>query len=95
MEHHIYTGNANPICQPPYCVPHAYYDAVKSELDQMLESAIIELSYSQWAAPKVLVKKDSALRLCVDYQRLNSVSRVDAYPMPCTDYLLDRLGNTK
>ena len=43
MEHYIHTGNANPIYRPPYCVPHAYHNAVKSELDQMLESAILEL----------------------------------------------------
>ena len=39
--------------------------------------------------------KDSTLRLCVDYRRLNSVSRVDAYLMPRIDDLADRLGNAK
>ena len=37
-------------------------------------------------------KKDGSLRICVDYCRLNSVSQVDAYPMPRVDELLDRLG---
>ena len=96
VEHFIDTGNASPIRRPPYRVPHAYRDSVKAELDQMLESGIIEPSSSQWAAPLVLVKKkDSTLRLCVDYRRLNSVSRVDAYPMPRIDDLLDRLGKAK
>ena len=96
MEHFIDTGNASPIHRPPYCVPHAYCDSVKAELDQMLESGIIEPSSSQWAAPLVLVKtKDSTLKLCVDYRRLNSESRVDAYLMPRIDELLDRLGKAK
>ena len=96
VEHFIDTGNASPIRRPPYCVPHAYRDSVKAELDQMLESGIIEPSSSQWAAPLVLVKtKDSTLKLCVDYRRLNSESRVDAYLMPRIDELLDRLGKAK
>ena len=43
----------------------------------------------------VKIKKDGALRLCVDYRRLNSVSQVDTYAMPRIDYILDQLGNPK
>ena len=35
-----------------------------------------------------------ALRLCVDYRRLNGVSKADAYPMPWVDDLIDRLGKS-
>ena len=44
----------------------------------------------QWSL--IVTKKDGSLRICVDYRRLNSVSQVDAYPMPRVDELLDRLG---
>lgn len=54
---------------------------------------------SDWAAPIVLVKKkdkkDGGMRLCVDYRRLNSVTKVDAYPMPRVDEMLDRLGTAR
>ena len=40
-------------------------------------------------------KKDGSLRMCVDYRRLNSVSREDAYPMPRIDDLIDKLGKAK
>ena len=52
---------------------------------EMLESGIIEKSLSERATPIVFVKKkDGSLRMCVDYQCLNSVTKVDAYPMPLT-----------
>ncbi len=37
-------------------------------------------------------KTDSSVRFCVDYRRVNAVSKFDAYPMPRVDELLDRLG---
>ena len=68
---------------------------MKKELQDMLQQGIIEPSSSEWSAPIVLVKKkDGSLRLCVDYRRLNGVSKMDAYPMPRIDELIDRLGKS-
>ena len=93
MEHTIDTGTASPVRLPPYRVPHAYRDMVELKLKDMLENGIIEPSASQWSAPVVLAqKKDGSLRLCVDYRRLNSISKIDAYPMPWVDELLDCLA---
>ena len=94
-EHHIETGLAQPVRLPPYRPPHAYRDAVKKELQEMLSSGIIEPSTSEWSAPIVLVKKkDGSMRLCVDHRRLNQISRSDAYPMPRVDDLIDRVGKS-
>ena len=95
-EHRIETGDARPVRLPPYRLPHAHRETVQQELKEMLEQGIIEHSVSDWAAPIVLVgKKDGSLRLCVDYRRLNSVSRTDAYPMVRIDDLIDKLGRAK
>ena len=82
-EHRINVGQSQPVCLPPYRLPHAYRDSVIEELRDMEESGMIEPSSSEWASPMVLVKKkDGSMRFCVDYRQLNSVARYDAYPMP-------------
>ena len=94
-EHHVSTGDAGPIRLTPYRLPHAFRDHVKQEIDEMLAHGVIEHSRSDWAFPLVPVKKkDSSLRLCVDYRKLNSLSKVDPYPMPRVDDLIDRVGQS-
>ncbi len=69
---------------------------VQSELEAMLEMGVIEESHSDWASPIVLVPKtDGSVRFCVDYRKVNAVSKFDAYPMPRVDELLDRLGTAR
>ena len=59
----------------------------------MLEDGVIVESNSSWGAPIVLVKKkDGMTRLCVDFQRLNSLTALDTYPMPHIEELIDKLG---
>ena len=54
---------------------------VKKELDKMLAEGIVQPSHSPWASPIVLVeKKNGNVRFCVDYRKLNLVSKFDAYP---------------
>ena len=92
----IRTGASPPIRLPPYRLPHAYRDIVKTELEEMERDGIIERSSSEWAFPIVFVKKkDGALRMCVDYRRLNAIAPADTYPMPRIDDMIDSLGKAK
>ena len=96
ISHPIKTGANNPIRLHPYRLPHAYREKVRMEIEEMERHSIIEPSNSEWAAPIVLVKKkDGSLHFCVDYRRLNAVTRSNAYPMPCIDDLIDRLGQAQ
>ncbi|XP_065901363.1 uncharacterized protein [Dysidea avara] len=95
-QHHIHIRGDTPVRQQPYRLPHVYREAVEKVVETMLAEGIIEPCSSEWASPVVVVKKkDNTIRLCVDYRRLNAVTRVDAYPMPRVDDILDKVGQAR
>ena len=90
VEHKVHVEGGQPIHQQPYQVAVARRDVLKKELDKMLEQGVIRASTSPWASPLVLVdKRDGGIRLCVDYRKVNKMSKFDAYPMPHVQEILD------
>ena len=77
VSHKIDTaGDQKPIEQQPRRLPLAKADIAEEAIEGMHEQGIIETSNSPWAAPIVLVKKkDGTHRFCVDYRRLNDVTK--------------------
>ena len=52
----------------------------------MLDQGVVRPSTSPWSSPIVMVqKKDGSWRFCVDYRKVNAVTRQDAYPLPRID----------
>lgn len=49
-----------------------------------------------WGVPVLFVhKKDSSLRMCIDYQQLDKVTIMNKYPLPRIDDLFDQLQEAK
>ena len=58
-------------------------------------SDVIEHSCSPWSAPVVLVNKnDGTERFCVDYRKLNEITRKDAYLLPRCEEILQSFSGT-
>ena len=92
---HIDTEGASPRRQPARRVPFAVRQEIARQLQEMQRDGVIQASTSPWASPLVLVrKKDGNLRFCVDYRQLNAVTKLDPFPIPRIDDLLDQLGKS-
>ena len=93
VQHRIDTRDASPIRQPPRRLPLSKQKDAAETVEDMEREGIIEPSNSPWASPIVLVKKkDGSTRFCVDYRKLNSVTRKDSYPLPRIDDTLEALS---
>ena len=96
VEHTIETGNARPIKQAARPVPAPLVPEVKKLVDNLAKQGIIGPSNSPWNSPLVLVtKKDGSIRMCVDYRKLNEVTKKDSYPVPNQDAILLSLKGKK
>jgi hypothetical protein len=69
---------------------------IKRFLTENLDRGFIETSQAPYASPVLFLKKaNGALRFCVDFRKLNSLTRKDRYPLPLIDETLARLAKAK
>ena len=88
--------NIEPIKQKYYKTGLKEDEFIQEEIERLLKEGIIQKSKSAWTSPVVLVKKkDGKIRFCVDYRKLNNVTKKDAYPIPRIDEMLEALGGAK
>ena len=91
----IRTGDAQPIASCPHRVPDRLKEGVRIEVAKLVEMGVVVESTSPWASPIVPVaKEDGAIRLCIDYRRLNGVSQGDPYYMATLEEILERVGSS-
>ena len=94
--HSIDTGDARPVKQMLRRQPFCHIETIDKQVDEMLKGGLIEPSQSPWVSNVVIVKKkDGSSRFCVDYRKLNEVTRKDAYPLPRIETCLDALGGSR
>ena len=70
--------------------------AIKQYLVENLHKGFIKASQAPFAAPILFVKKhDGSLWFCIDYRKLNSLTRKDRYPLPLIEETLARLSKAR
>ncbi|XP_076038001.1 uncharacterized protein LOC143023366 [Oratosquilla oratoria] len=93
--HHdvVLEDGAKPVRQAPYRLSPQKKRIIEGEVRQLMEQGLVEPSTSPWASPAVLVPKPGGeWRLCVDYRRLNAVTKADPYPLPQIDDLIEEVA---
>ena len=85
---------APPVRSRPYRTSPAMQKVIDKQIEQMLKDRIIEPSNSEFSSPVVLAKKkNNEYRFCVDYRRLNAVTKVMSHPVPLFTDVVDLIGN--
>ena len=96
IQHQIRLTDDTPIRCKPYPLPYAMREELRNEVDTMLEMGVVRPSTSPYASPIVMVKKkDGSNRVCVDFQKLNKITKVDPEPMMTAEDLFRRLSGKK
>ncbi len=96
VTHEIETLTNRPINVPPYRTSLVEKKIIQTEVNKMLKDNIISPSRSPWSSPIVLVKKkDGTIRFCIDYRRLNLITKRDVYPLPRIDDSLAAMSGGK
>ena len=96
VKHHIDTEGQGPIRLQPYRIHQNEKHGLDGIIQKLLANKIIRPSVSSWAAPVVIVKKKGGkIRLCMDYRKLNNITKKDSFPLPRIDNVLDLLHGQK
>lgn len=96
VEHTIRMSDSRPFRERSRRLAPADLEDVRKHLQDLLRAGIIKESRSSYASPIVIVrKKNGAIRMCIDYQLLNSRTIPDQYTTPCIDEILDSMTGSK
>ena len=94
--HTIDVGDASPFKIPYRRLPLKKKLVCEEQIAEQLEQDIIIPSTSPWSSPVCMVtKKDGTIRFCVDYRKLNGLTKKNSYPLPRIDETLDSLGGNQ
>ena len=93
VRHKIDTSDATPYKCHPRKKSLVEKEHICKEVQKLLEEGFSKPSASPWGAAVVLAKKkNGTLRFCIDYRKLNDMTKKDAYPLPRIEECLDALN---
>jgi len=94
--HDVDVMGTKPIKQHPYCINPVKLQFLRKEVEYMLVHDIIEPSESAWSSPCLLVPKgDRTYHFCMDFHKVNSVTKLDSYSITRVEDCMDYIGCLK
>ncbi|MBW0500346.1 hypothetical protein O181_040061 [Austropuccinia psidii MF-1] len=89
-DYHIKLEGSLPPVGVIYSLSNQESDTLRAYISENVEKGFIQPSAFSTGAPVLFVKKkDRGHRLCVDYPKLNAVTRKNKYPIPPMNQLLN------
>ena len=96
MCHEIDLIDTKPIKLHPYRMHPDKLKILEKEIIELLDIGVIEHSCSEYSSPVVMIPKpDGSQRVCIDYRKINAVTRPDSFPIPRIDDLIDKVSGAK
>ena len=97
IKHRIELTTTEPVFVRPRRYPHKVKEIIRTNVNDMLSQGIIRKSKSPYCSPLWVVPKKSGCpgkeeyRVVVDYRELNLRTKVEKYPLPRLEDMLDRM----
>jgi hypothetical protein len=75
-----------------YKLSQEEFAELRKWINENLSKSFIEASKAPFASPILFVKKPGGgVRLCIDYRKLNEITKKDKYPLPLVDEILGNI----
>ena len=82
--------------RPPRRIDKVRYYEMQRQINKMISNNILAPSQAAYYSYPLLVPKpNDKWRLCVDYKKLNKISRVERWPIPNIKEMLYRIGDKR
>ncbi|GFY29319.1 retrovirus-related Pol polyprotein from transposon 297 [Trichonephila clavipes] len=82
-----------PIKTKPYRMSPRQINILREEIKRLLELGVIEIGQSDYTSPLILVESPNKdPRPCVDYRRLNKITRAEFFPLPNMEEIVEKVS---
>ncbi|GFX17082.1 hypothetical protein TNCV_4266081 [Trichonephila clavipes] len=82
-----------PIKTKPYRMSPRQINILREEIKRLLELGVIEIGQSDYTSPLILVESPNKdPRPCVDYRRLNEITRAKFFPLPNMEEIVEKVS---